>query len=128
MSIKVWLVAMMLAGSVAVADDGLKVVVRTYSGEGAKELFTLIDEKKAEVEQLLRSVAGLVSYTAAHTADGGYTITVCKDQAGIDESVRVAREWVAKNGGHLNAKPPQITEGSVILHQCCPVQIPCKIN
>ena len=38
-------------------------VVRTYSGPGAKELFDLLERRKTEVEAVIRSVPGLVSYT-----------------------------------------------------------------
>jgi hypothetical protein len=40
----------------------MDVVVRTYSGKGAKELFALLKERKAEIEQLLRTTQGFVSY------------------------------------------------------------------
>lgn len=31
-------------------------VVRTYSGAGAKELFNLLEQRKAEVEAVMRTV------------------------------------------------------------------------
>ncbi|MGB8528452.1 MAG: hypothetical protein WCD75_16755 [Rhodoplanes sp.] len=34
-------------------------VVRTYSGDGAKELFNLLDQHKADVEAVIRKVPGL---------------------------------------------------------------------
>ena len=40
---------------------------------------------------------------------------VFQDKAGTDESVRVAREWIAKNADNLGAAPPAILEGTVIL-------------
>jgi hypothetical protein len=75
----------------------MHAVVRTFSGAGAKRLFDLIEQRKAEVEAATRSVAGLVSYTMARTGDGGVTVTVCQDKAGTDESMRVARGWIEKN-------------------------------
>ena len=38
-------------------------VIRTYLGAGAKQLFDLLEERKADVEATLRTVPGLVSYT-----------------------------------------------------------------
>jgi hypothetical protein len=91
----------------------MHAVSRSYSGQGAKELFDIIEQKKSEVEKLMRAVPGFQSYTLFRTADGGVSVTVCRDKAGTDESVRVARDWVQKNGG--SAKAPVVSEGSVIL-------------
>ena len=57
-------------------------VVRSYSGKGGKELFEVIEKNKADVEKTMRSVKGLVSYSLVHTADGGFSVTVCDDKAG----------------------------------------------
>lgn len=90
-------------------------VVRTYSGKGAKELFDVLESHKADVESVIRPVKGFVSYLLARTGDGGFTVTVCQDKAGTDESVRAAREWVAKNAANTGAGAPQISEGPVIV-------------
>ncbi len=46
----------------------------------------------------------------------GATVTVCQDKAGADESIQVARDWVAANAADLGAPAPTITEGSVGMH------------
>ena len=38
--------------------DLMHAVVRTYSGQGAKELFEQFVQRKSEVEDLIRSVSG----------------------------------------------------------------------
>jgi hypothetical protein len=91
-------------------------VIRSYTGANAKKLADLLVEHKGEVEGLLRGVAGLVNYTAVRTADGAVTITVCKDKTGADESVKVARDWVAKRGTSLGLGAPSISEGEAIMH------------
>lgn len=91
-------------------------VIRSYGGSGAKELFALIIERKGEVEALLRGVTGFVSYTLIQTNDGGATVTVCQDKAGADESIQVARDWVATNAADLGTAAPTVTEGSVEMH------------
>ena len=91
------------------------VVLRTYSGPKAKQLFDLLQERKADVEATLRKVPGLVSYTLARSGDGGVSVTVCKDKNGTDESIRVAREWISKNAGTIDASAPAVTEGDVII-------------
>lgn len=94
----------------------MQAVMRTYSGKGAKDLFDVLDKHKADVEELLRSVKGFVSYTLARTGDGGFSVTVCQDKVGIDESTEKARDWIAKTAGSTGAATPNVTEGSVIIH------------
>ncbi len=93
----------------------MHAVVRNYSGTGAKELFDLLEARKGEVESLIRSVTGLVSYSLIRTGDGGISVTVCQDKAGTDESLQVARDWIQQNASDLGASPPVVSEGSVVL-------------
>ena len=93
----------------------MHAVIRTYMNAGSKKLFDVLEERKADVETAIRQVPGLVSYTLLRTGDGGISVTVCQDKAGADESVRIARDWVQKNAADAGAKPPAVTEGSVIL-------------
>ena len=93
----------------------MHAVVRNYSGAGAKQLFDLLEQRKVEVESVIRKVPGLVSYTLVRSGDGGMSVTVCKDKAGADESLKVAREWIKKNASNVQANPPVISEGSVIV-------------
>ena len=91
-------------------------VVRTYSGPGAKELFELLDQRKGEVDDLIRPVSGFVSYSLIRTDDGGVSVTVCEDKTGTDESIQVARDWIQANASDLEVNPPSISEGQVALH------------
>jgi hypothetical protein len=93
----------------------MHAVIRTYSGPPAKKLFDLLEERKREVESIIRPVKGFVSYSLLRTADGGASVTVCQDKAGTDESLRVARDWIQKNASSINASAPAVSEGSVIL-------------
>ena len=97
-------------------DDVMHAVMRSYSGKGAKELFDVIEKNKAEVEKVIRSVKGFVSYSLVRTSKGGFSVTVCQDKAGTDESVRVARDWIAKNAGKTGAAAPKVSEGTVMLN------------
>ena len=90
--------------------------LRSYTGKGAKELFDLLEKKKAEVEKEMRTTKGFVSYTLARTADGGFSITVCNDKAGVDDSLKKAKEWIAKNATGISVNPPVVTEGPVLVH------------
>lgn len=93
----------------------MHAVVRTYSGAGARALFDILEEHKADVQSTLQKVTGMISYTLLRQGDGGMSVTVCADKAGTDESLRIAREWIAKNASNANASPPDVKEGTVIV-------------
>lgn len=90
-------------------------VVRKYSGQGAKELFDLLEQRKTDVERAIRGVPGLQAYSMLRTTDGGISVTVCQDKAGTDESLRVARDWIKENAPDLSTQPPEVSEGAVIV-------------
>ena len=94
----------------------MHAVIRTYSGKGAKELFDLLEKSKTDVESVLRSVKGFVSYSMIRTSDGGSTVTVCEDKAGTDDSVQKAKDWIGKNASSIGASAPKVSEGPVVLH------------
>lgn len=88
-------------------------VVRRY--KGGSRVIDEVMRKRSDVEQLIRGVPGFIGYYVVQTADGGATITICEDQAGTEESVRRAAEWVRQNVQGADS-PPEITEGEVGLH------------
>ena len=93
----------------------MHAVIRTYSGQGAKELFNVLEKDKAAVEQLIRGVKGFVSYSLVRTEDGGFSVSVFQDKNGCDESVRVARDYISKNASNTGVVAPKVSEGVVIL-------------
>ncbi len=93
----------------------MHAVARFYSGPGAKELFELLAEKKDDVEAKIRAVPGFVAYTLIRTDEGGTSITVCRDKAGTDASIAVARQWIEDNAPNLKVSPPGVSEGEAIL-------------
>ncbi len=93
----------------------MKIVIRNYSGPGAAELIDLLEQHASEVQSLMGSVHGLVSYSLNRTDVGGISVTVCEDQAGIDESSQKAQGWVDRNGAHLGVAAPELLQGSVVL-------------
>jgi restriction endonuclease Mrr len=50
------------------------------------------------------------------SGDGGFSVTVCQDQAGLDESTQKAKDWIAKNAANTGAPAPEVIVGSVIKH------------
>lgn len=90
--------------------------IRKYSGKGARELLDVLEKNSAELQSLLRAIEGFVGYTLVRTGDGGMSLTVCQDKAGIEASSQTARDWIAKNAASLGAAPPEVTTGEVIIH------------
>jgi hypothetical protein len=96
----------------------MDVVVRTYTGKGSKELLSLLEKHKTDLEKIMRSVKGFESYTLARSSegDGGMSMTVCQDKAGTDESVRIAKEWISKNAANISMDAPKVSSGTIIVH------------
>jgi hypothetical protein len=89
-------------------------VFRTYSGEGASEVFDVIEQREDDVKDLIGGVPGFITYAAVRQGDGGVTVTVCEDKAGTDESSRRAAEFVRENVG-ATPSPPSVVEGETVL-------------
>ena len=96
-------------------DRAMHAVIRTYSGNGAKELFDLLERRKSDVESVIRPVKGFVGYVLIRTDEGGVSVTVCQDKTGTDESVQRARDWIKENASGIGTSAPKVTEGQVIL-------------
>lgn len=92
----------------------MHVVIRSYSGKGASELFDLAAEREEDLKTMISGVPGFVSFAAFRTEGGGVAVTVCQDKTGTDESSRRAAEWVKENVS-TTVDPPAITEGSTFL-------------
>ncbi len=91
----------------------MHVVVRRYTG--ASQLVDVMERKRQEVEDLIRGVPGFVAYYAVRTGEGVATITVCRDKAGTDESIRRAADWVRQNVPAGAVGAPEIAEGDTYI-------------
>lgn len=94
----------------------MHAVVRMYAGKGTKELFDVLEKHKPDIEKQLRGIKGLASFTLVRGGEGGFSVTVCEDKVGADESVKAAREWIAKHAASAGAAAPKVSEGPVIMH------------
>jgi len=74
-----------------------------------------LEQRKADVEAVMRTVPGLVSYTLVRSLDGGVAVTVCEDQAGAEESTRLAKEWIEQHASEFGSKLPDVDLGSVLV-------------
>lgn len=90
------------------------VVVRSYTGQGASDLFDALAEREQDVKELIGGVPGFNRYAAVRSGNGGVTITICDDKDGTDESSRRAAGWVKENV-NVTVDPPAITEGAAVL-------------
>ena len=88
----------------------MHAVSRQYNG-GA-ELARVVQEHRGEVEQLMKTVPGFISWVLAKSGDTYTTYTVCQDQAGCQRSIELAREFVGKHASSI--QPPQVTEFQII--------------
>lgn len=90
----------------------MHVVLRTYQDPDGR-LANLVGEKEDELRSLMKGITGFVSWVAAKSGDTLITGTTCQSKEGCDQSVQVARDWVAKQ--NVSSSPPQVTEGEVLL-------------
>jgi hypothetical protein len=88
-------------------------VIRAYPGNS--ELADKLAEREGDVRQLLTGIDGFKAYYLLKLAEGTSTISVFDDQAGADESTRVAAAWLAENLPDLNVAPPYVTAGEVTI-------------
>jgi antibiotic biosynthesis monooxygenase (ABM) superfamily enzyme len=88
--------------------------VRQYPSVGAGT-FEQVLPRQQEIEAVLRGVPGFVSYQMLRTGDGMTSVTVCQDQAGVEESNRAVARWIIQNIPTFMPTAPQITAGEVVM-------------
>src|SRR5919205_2074122 len=63
---------------------------------------------------LIKDADGFLAYYALKAGDGEIaTVSVFEDQAGAEESIKMAADWIRQNMAALLPNPPEITEGEV---------------
>jgi quinol monooxygenase YgiN len=77
-----------------------------------------IDRRIAEeFVPIVKSAKGFVRYYWLDTGDGeGASLSVYKDKAGADESVRLAADYVREHLSKLLTQKPEIIQGPVKAH------------
>ena len=72
---------------------------------------------REEFVPIIKNANGFVRYYWLDTGNGeGASVSVFKDKAGADESVRLAADWVKENLSKLLIQKPEIIEGPVKAH------------
>ncbi|HST17735.1 MAG TPA: hypothetical protein VLK36_08705 [Gaiellaceae bacterium] len=88
-------------------------VIRAYTGND--ELADRLAERSEDVRQLISGINGFKAYYLLKLAEGTSTVSVFEDQAGAEESNRVAAAWLAENLPDLSVAAPYVTAGEVLL-------------
>ncbi len=88
--------------------------VRRYTGVDPG-LFDEVARKRQDLEATMRKAPGFRAWYLIRTGDGMVTVTLCDEQAGADESVRLAAGWIRDNMPQLAPNPPEVSNGEVTL-------------
>ena len=96
-------------------------VLRIY--DNAPGLADAIAAHQDDVRALLLGIRGFRSWGMIRTRTGAFSLTVCEDKAGCDESVRIAGDWVKANvPGQIAA--PTVLEGETVAHRITADSVP----
>jgi hypothetical protein len=85
--------------------------IRKYNG--APLLADELIKKQDDIKSVLRPIQGFHAYYLLKTNDGAVSMTVCENQAGVDESNRVAATWLKDKLPTFATRPPEVTTGEV---------------
>ena len=88
--------------------------IRRYTGADPR-LWDQIQQQRFSLEAAFRQVPGFRSWSLVRTGGGLTTVTLCDDQAGAEESVRVAARWIQEHMPDLIAGQPEVATGEVAL-------------
>jgi len=89
-------------------------MIRRYSGNTA--LWDSVAERADEITPLMSGIAGFKAYYVLRSGADTASVTVCDDQAGTEESSRVAAAWIRENMPDAATVAPQVTAGEVVIH------------
>jgi hypothetical protein len=95
----------------------MHVAIRRYQVDAAS-----VDEVMRQVNEgfipIIKNADGFLAYYALNAGAGEIaTVSVFEDQAGAEESIRMAADWVRQNLAALLPDPPEISAGEVGAHE-----------
>jgi hypothetical protein len=92
----------------------MHATIRIY--DEAEGLADAVAANKAEIVGLFEGVGGFRGYYIVKTGpSSAASITVFDDQAGVESSNEIARDWIAANLGNLSISPPTVMSGEVAM-------------
>src|ERR671939_757588 len=95
----------------------MHVVIRRYQTDPGSvgEVMRHVNEGFIPI---IKDAEGFLAYYALNAGAGEIaTVGVFEDQAGAEESIRMAADWVRQNLAALLPNPPEITAGEVEAHE-----------
>ncbi len=95
----------------------MHVAIRRYQTDPAS-----VDEITRQVNEgfipIIKDVDGFLAYYVVNAGAGEIaTVSVFEDQAGAEESIRTAADWIRQNLAALLPNPPEITAGEVVTNE-----------
>ena len=91
----------------------MHATMRYYYGN--PDLADQLAARADEIRSVIGAVPGFQSYYLVGLGDATVSITICDDEAGTEESTRVAAEWIRENMPDIAATPPMVSSGTVTL-------------
>jgi len=91
----------------------MHATMRYYHGN--PDLADQLAARADEIRSVIGAVSGFRAYYLVHLDDATVSITVCDEEAGTEESTRVAGEWIRENMPELAGSPPMVSSGTVTL-------------
>lgn len=91
----------------------MHATVRRYPGN--TRLVDALLANEEEIRRLLREIPGFRSYHLIRAGDGAVSVSVYDDQAGTEESTRIAGEWIKANLPESMMSAPEVWEGEVVI-------------
>ena len=91
----------------------MHVVIRRYQTDPGSvgEIMRHVNEGFIPI---IKDAQGFLAYYALNSGAGEIaTVSVFEDQAGAEESIKMAADWVRQNLAALLPNPPEITAGEV---------------
>jgi quinol monooxygenase YgiN len=92
----------------------MHVVIRKYSA--GPEVAADARPKLPDLEQTMRQTPGFVAYDFLETEDGIATITITEDEAGTQESMSRAANWVQQHLSNSGLGSPQVIRGETLIN------------
>ena len=88
--------------------------IRQYRSSDAVEVGRRANDGTTGFPPVVREIKGFQAWYLIDGGDGTLTtVTICDDEAGVNESVDKAREWVGDNAADLVEGSPNVTNGKV---------------
>jgi len=88
------------------------VVVRNF--KDSAKLIDALEQRRDDVENLIRGVPGFIAYNLVRSESGGFSVSVYQDRAGAEESIRAAREYLQQNLPEVSV-PPEVIQGQAVI-------------